>query len=77
MWSICFERDPADVHQAFDHLLRLSLLSPTRNSTVKPQFAKVRCTLSPHEIVAWFKGDGGLGLGPELAGWGRMMGGHA
>ncbi|WWD19842.1 hypothetical protein CI109_104309 [Kwoniella shandongensis] len=62
---------------AYDHLVRLSLLTPASNATVKPQFAKVRSALSPHEIVAWFKGEGGGVLGPELGNWGRMMGGHA
>ncbi|ORY31628.1 origin recognition complex subunit 4 C-terminus-domain-containing protein, partial [Naematelia encephala] len=62
---------------AFDHLLRLSLLVPISNTTVKPQFAKVRCTLAPHETVAFFKADGGAGMGPEMISWGRLMGGHA
>ncbi|GFZ51043.1 hypothetical protein JCM24511_08801 [Saitozyma sp. JCM 24511] len=62
---------------AFDHLSRLGLLASTSSATVKPQFAKVRCTLAPHEIVGWFKGEGANTLGPELGNWGRMMGGHA
>ncbi|RSH91480.1 hypothetical protein EHS25_009779 [Saitozyma podzolica] len=62
---------------AFDHLARLGLLASTSSATVKPQFAKVRCTLAPHEIVGWFKGEGANTLGPELGNWGRMMGGHA
>ncbi|KAK6909121.1 hypothetical protein I203_103136 [Kwoniella mangroviensis CBS 8507] len=62
---------------AFDHLLKISLLVPASNASLKPQFQKVRCTLSPHEIVGWFKGEGANVLGPELGNWGRMMGGHA
>lgn len=33
--------------------------------------------MSPHEVVAYFKGEGASILGPELGNWGRMMGGHA
>jgi origin recognition complex subunit 4 len=33
--------------------------------------------MAPHDIVAWMKGDGAAGLGPEMVGWGRLMGGHA
>ncbi|WRT70018.1 uncharacterized protein IL334_007011 [Kwoniella shivajii] len=65
------------LRSAFDQLLKLSLLVPASNISVKPQFTKVRCTLSPHEIVGWFKGEGANILGPELGNWGRMMGGHA
>jgi origin recognition complex subunit 4 len=43
---------------------------------VKPPFQKVRCALSPHEIVAWMKGDGAIGMGNELVSWGRLLGGH-
>ncbi|WVQ82514.1 hypothetical protein IAT38_004643 [Cryptococcus sp. DSM 104549] len=64
------------LRQAFDHLVRLAILTPAGNATVKPQFAKVRCVLSPHEVVAWFKGEGANVLGSELGNWGRMMGGH-
>lgn len=63
--------------QGFDHLLRCALLVPAGSGNVKPRFAKVRCTLAPHEIVAWMKGDGAVGLGPEMVGWGRLLGGHA
>ncbi|WVQ94919.1 hypothetical protein IAU59_002005 [Kwoniella sp. CBS 9459] len=62
---------------AFDHLVRLSLLTPTSSTHMKPNFIKVRSTLSPHEVVAYFKGPGANLLGPELGNWGRMMGGHA
>ncbi|WVF67323.1 hypothetical protein IAT40_002074 [Kwoniella sp. CBS 6097] len=62
---------------AFDHLVRLSLLIPTSSINMKPSFIKVRSTLSPHEVVAYFKGPGANLLGPELGNWGRMMGGHA
>ncbi|WVW86384.1 hypothetical protein I302_108430 [Kwoniella bestiolae CBS 10118] len=65
------------LRNAFDHLLKISLLTPASNASLKPQFQKVRCTLSPHEIVGWFKGEGANVLGPELGNWGRMMGGHA
>ncbi|WWD03936.1 hypothetical protein V865_001994 [Kwoniella europaea PYCC6329] len=65
------------LRNAFDHLLKMSLLVPASNASLKPQFQKVRCTLSPHEIVGWFKGEGANVLGPELGNWGRMMGGHA
>ncbi|KAK8853413.1 hypothetical protein IAR55_004119 [Kwoniella newhampshirensis] len=65
------------LRNAFEHLVRLSLLTPASNANVKPQFMKVRSALSPHEVVAWFKGEGGGVLGPELGNWGRMMGGHA
>ncbi|WWC64824.1 uncharacterized protein I303_107438 [Kwoniella dejecticola CBS 10117] len=64
------------LRNAYDHLLKVSLLIPASNASVKPQFQKVRCTLSPHEIVGWFKGEGANVLGPELANWGRMQGGH-
>lgn len=63
--------------QCFDHMVRVSILTPASNSSAQIRFAKVRCTLSPHEIVAWFKGEGGSMLGPELTTWGRVMGGHA
>ncbi|OCF43731.1 hypothetical protein I317_02484 [Kwoniella heveanensis CBS 569] len=62
---------------AFDHLVRLSLLIPTSSTNMKPNFIRVRSTLSPHEVVAYFKGPGANLLGPELGNWGRMMGGHA
>ena len=61
--------------QAFDQMVNLGLLIPVSNATIKPHFARYRCTLSNHEIVAWFKGASGLG--PELGNWGRMLGGHA
>ncbi|WWC91913.1 uncharacterized protein L201_006865 [Kwoniella dendrophila CBS 6074] len=62
---------------AFEHLIKLSLLIPASNTSVKPQFQKFRCTLLPNEIVNYFKGPGQNLLGPELGSWGRMMGGHA
>ena len=75
----------------FETCLRIGLLVPSGPGSVglagvgagataglvRGNFAKVRSTLAPHEIVAWFKGDGGSqGLGPEMTSWGRMMGGH-
>ena len=55
-------------------MINLGLLIPVSNATIKPHFARYRCT---HEIVAWFKGEGANSLSPELGNWGRMMGGHA
>lgn len=77
--GLCVDQGRGRAHwaQAFDHLLRIGVLVPAGGGSVKPPFAKVRCTLSPHEIVAFFKGDGAAGLGPELTNWGRTMGGHA
>lgn len=63
--------------QGYDHLKAMSLLVSISSANVRPPFARVRCTLAPHEIVAWFKGEGKDSLGPEMAGWGRVMGGHA
>ncbi|WVR09616.1 hypothetical protein IAU60_006688 [Kwoniella sp. DSM 27419] len=65
------------LRMGYDHLLRLSLLIPSSNATVKPHFAKVRSTMSPHEVVAYFRGEGANVLGPEMGNWGRMLGGHA
>ncbi|KAK4684451.1 origin recognition complex subunit 4, partial [Tremellales sp. Uapishka_1] len=65
------------LRSAFELLLRMALLTTTSHANATPRFAKVRCTLSPHEIVGYFKGEGGGVLGPELGNWGRMMGGHA
>ncbi|ORX39453.1 origin recognition complex subunit 4 C-terminus-domain-containing protein [Kockovaella imperatae] len=65
------------LRNGYEHLLRLGLLAPAGSTSVQRRFAKVRCTLSAHEIVAWMRGEGASGLGPELVSWGRMLGGHA
>ncbi|KAL7424594.1 origin recognition complex subunit 4 [Cryptotrichosporon argae] len=57
------------VRTAFDHLCALQLLAPAGKG-------RVRCVLGPHEVVAYFKGEGGALLGPELVNWARTMGGH-
>ncbi|ODN77966.1 hypothetical protein L202_05059 [Cryptococcus amylolentus CBS 6039] len=67
---------------AFSHLVRIALLAPTSSSTTvtnkqHPDFLKVRCTLSPNEIVEWFTEAGKDSVGPELGTWGRTLGGHA
>ena len=63
--------------KSFEHLQRVGLLLPAANPSGRPGFHRVRCALTPHEIVGWFRQEGGAGLGPELATWGKTMGGHA
>lgn len=65
------------MQQAFDKLLNIGLFISVGHSNLGHQFAKVRCELGAHEIVAWFKGDGANLLSTELSNWGRMAGGHA
>ncbi|WVQ77021.1 hypothetical protein IAR50_006700 [Cryptococcus sp. DSM 104548] len=67
---------------AFSTLLRIALLTPTSSSTTvtnkqHPDFLKVRCTLSPAEIVQWFEEAGKDSVGAEMGTWGRTLGGHA
>lgn len=70
-------RWPIDVlRRGFDTCLSLGLLAPAGPANAVPRFAKVRSSLSPHEVVAFFRGEGGNTLGPELVGWGKMSGGH-
>lgn len=64
------------LRKGFDHCRTLGLLAPAGPASAGPRFAKVRATLSPHEVVAFFRGEGGNILGPELGGWGKLSGGH-
>ncbi|WWC72232.1 uncharacterized protein I206_106194 [Kwoniella pini CBS 10737] len=66
---------------AFKLLLKISLLIPINNNlnsnnSNQFKFQKVKCTLSPYEIINWFKGEGYNILGPELSNWGKIQGGH-
>lgn len=65
------------LRRGFYQCRALGLLAPAGPSTAGPRFAKVRAALPPHEVVSFFRADGGQALGPELAGWGKMSGGHA
>jgi origin recognition complex subunit 4 len=70
-------RWPLDVlRRGFDHCRTLGLLAPAGPASAGPRFAKVRATISPHEVVAFFRGEGGNILGPELGSWGKLSGGH-
>ncbi|CAK9780076.1 hypothetical protein CC85DRAFT_271212 [Cutaneotrichosporon oleaginosum] len=64
------------LRSAFHQCRALGLLAQAGPASAGPRFAKVRVALPLHEIVAFFRNDGGQALGPELAGWGKMSGGH-
>lgn len=71
-------RWPLDIlRRGFDHCRTLGLLAPAGPATAGRRFAKFRATLSPYEVVAFFRGEGGNILGPELGSWGKLSGGHA
>lgn len=66
------------LRRGFDHCRALGLLAPAAPvGAAPPRFAKVRSSLSPYEVVAFFRGEGANALGPELVGWGKISGGHA
>lgn len=64
------------LRRGFDLCRSLGLLAPAGPVSAGPRFSKVRAALPPHEVIAFFRADGGQALGPELAGWGKMSGGH-
>ncbi|BEI81172.1 hypothetical protein CcaverHIS002_0203320 [Cutaneotrichosporon cavernicola] len=64
------------LRRAFHQCRALGLLAPAGPASAGPRFAKVRAALPVHDVVAFFRNDGGQALGPELAGWGKMSGGH-
>jgi origin recognition complex subunit 4 len=74
--SGCARWPLALIRGAFHQCRALGLLAPAGPASAGPRFAKVRMALPTHEIVAFFRNDGGQALGPELAGWGKMSGGH-
>lgn len=67
------------LRRGFEHARSLGLIAPAAppGRAGTGRFSKVRCGISPQDIVAFFRADGGKELGPELAGWGRMAGAHA
>lgn len=65
------------LHRGFDHCRALGLLAAAGPASAGRRFAKVRSVLSPNEVVQYFRGDGGAGMGPELQSWGKLMDGHA
>jgi origin recognition complex subunit 4 len=68
---------PEVLRKGFDLCRTLGLLAPAGPATAVPRFAKFRATITPHEVVAFFRGEGSNLLGPELGGWGKLSGGHA
>lgn len=67
------------IRRGFEHARSLGLIAPAapQGRAGKGRFTKVRCGISPQDIVTFFRADGGRELGPEMSSWGRMAGAQA